>query len=111
MDDADARLSVAGLDPPLADAFRAWRAYLANERRLSAHSVAGYSHDVARFLGFLAHYRGGAPTLAALSCLAVQDFRAFLAARRRDGLGSASLARALSALRAFFRFLAKQGLA
>lgn len=42
---------------------------------------------------------------ADLSSLHVSDFRAFLSKRRKDGLGPRSLARALSAVRSFFRFL------
>src|SRR5262249_2053219 len=38
------------------------------------------------------------------------DFRAFLAARQRKGLVNASLARALAGVRAFFRWLADEGL-
>ena len=40
----------------------------------------------------------------ALAALAVSDLRAFLAARRSDGIGNASAARELSALRGFLRF-------
>lgn len=102
---------VAGIDPVLAEAVAGWQAHLAAERRLSPHSVAAYGHDVASFLGFLVHYQGAVPDLAALSALTVRDFRAFLAARRQDGLEAASLARALSALRNLFRYLHRHGLA
>lgn len=104
-------MMLAGIDPVLAEAVAGWRNHLAAERRLSAHSVAAYGHDIASFLGFLVHYRGAVPGLAMLSALTVQDFRAFLAARRKDGLEAASLARALSALRNLFRYLDRHDLA
>ena len=40
-----------------------------------------------------------------MAVLTLKDFRAFLAARRKDGISSRSLARTLSALRSFFRWL------
>jgi integrase/recombinase XerC len=48
---------------------------------------------------------GQPPAIIDLAQLNAQRLRAFLAARRRTGLSSRSLARTLSALRAFFRWL------
>ncbi len=111
MDDPDAAIAALGLEPGLAAALADWRAHMAAERRLSAHTVQGYGHDLAAFLTFLRAYHGTQPSLAGMAALTVKDFRAFLAARRRDGLDAASLARALSALRGFFRYLDRRGLA
>jgi integrase/recombinase XerC len=44
-----------------------------------------------------------------LASLEPADFRAFLADRRNDGAGSRTLARQLSALRSFYRFLERRG--
>ena len=44
-----------------------------------------------------------------LLALQARDVRAFLAARRGEGVGSRSLARTLSALRMFYRFLERRG--
>src|SRR5262249_48091662 len=49
--------------------------------------------------------QGAPPTLADLAGLDVKRFRAFMAARRRAGITGRSLARTMSALRAFFRWL------
>ncbi|HVW92168.1 MAG TPA: tyrosine recombinase XerC, partial [Devosia sp.] len=62
-----------------------------------------------QFLSFLAGHIGGAVTVAALKDLRAADIRAFLAHRRAEGLGSRSLARALSAEKSFFRFLEREG--
>ncbi len=103
--------------PPLpaqrdtADAFAAWRVWLATEKRCSVHTVAAYSRDVAAFCAFLAKHLGGPADLAALAALRLADFRAWLAARRGEGLSATSNARALSTLRGFFRFLDRRGLA
>ncbi|MBM3517986.1 MAG: tyrosine recombinase XerC [Alphaproteobacteria bacterium] len=86
-----------------------WHAWLGQERRAAAHTTAAYGRDLRAFVCFLARHLGAAPTLAVLGTLQPADFRAFLAARRGDGLGSRSLARALSALRSFLRHLERNG--
>ena len=88
-----------------------WAAWLAGERRASAHTIAAYGRDLAYFLDFLTEHLGELPSLAALSALRPADFRAYLARRARDHVGRASLARGLSVLRGFVRFLQRRGLA
>ncbi len=51
------------------------------------------------------------PTLGAIAALSPADFRAFLAKRAGEGLAPSSLARTLSVLRSFFRFLERRSLA
>jgi integrase/recombinase XerC len=63
---------------------------------------------VRQFLDHLARDLGHAPCLADLQRLEPKAFRSFLAARRRTGAVSRSLARTLSALRQFFRWLDAQ---
>ena len=98
-------------DPRLTDAVARWRDWLAHERRFSPHTLSGYQHDLAGFLGFLAGHLGGAPGLAEIEDLKPLDFRAWLADLNGRGLSRTSIARALSCLRGFFRFLEKQGIA
>jgi integrase/recombinase XerC len=97
-------------DAELGDAARRWLAALARERRASRHTVDAYGRDLARFLAFLAEHRGGLPGLAEISALAPADFRAYLAMRAQAGLAASSTARALSGLRSFVRFLAREQL-
>ncbi|MFN4091043.1 MAG: tyrosine recombinase XerC [Alphaproteobacteria bacterium] len=96
------------LAPDVAAALGDWRVWLAAERRLSPHTLAGYDRDVQGLLGFLAHHLGGVPDLAALGTLRPADFRAWLASRAADGLEARSRARALSATRSFFRHLGRR---
>jgi integrase/recombinase XerC len=95
----------------LVSAQEAWRDWLKSERRLAAHTLVAYEHDVSNFLGFMTTYLGGAPTLEALAKLKPAEFRAWLAERARQGLARTSTARAFSSVRSFFRFLDKRGLA
>lgn len=88
-----------------------WWDWLRAERRVSPHTAAAYGRDLSAFLVFLGEHVGGALTLGELAALKPQDFRAFLAKRRDDGLDAASAARNLSVIRNFFRFLERRGLA
>ncbi len=69
------------------------------ERQLSVNTSEAYGRDLGQFLDFLATQLNRLPTLAHLNALAARDVRAFLAARRAQGVGSRSLSRTLSALR------------
>ncbi|WP_292529177.1 tyrosine recombinase XerC [Methylocystis sp.] len=97
--------------PAIAEEAVLWLRYLAGERRASPHTVEAYGRDLAAFLAFLTEHFGARPGAAELKALQPADLRAYLAKRRRDGLESRSLLRALAAVRNFLRFLEKKGLA
>jgi integrase/recombinase XerC len=63
---------------------------------------------VAAFLGFLTPHLGGEPDLAALAALTAADFRAWLAWEASEGKVAATRSRHLSAVRSFFRYLARR---
>jgi integrase/recombinase XerC len=98
------------LEPALAGAVEDWTAWLTHERRASAHSIAAYRRDLAGFLRFLTDHQGHPPGIGDLRRLERGDFRGWLARRSDRGLKATSSARALSALKSFFRFLARRGL-
>src|SRR4051812_437205 len=85
--------------------FGDWLTYLGAEKRMSPKTLEAYRRDVKQFLAFLTEHLGAAPTLARLEKLIPADIRAFMAARRRDGLSSRSLMRQLASARSFVRFL------
>jgi integrase/recombinase XerC len=87
-----------------------WLTFLRHERGAAAKTLEAYERDVRQFLGFLGRHLGHAPCLADLDRLEPKTLRGFLAARRRTGAVSRSLARSLSALRQLFRWLEAQGL-
>jgi integrase/recombinase XerC len=95
--------------PSVAAQVESWLTYLAAERRMAAKTVEAYRRDVLQFLAFLAEHRGGAPSLKALAALTPADVRAFMAARRAQGIGSRSLMRMLAGTRAFARYLERTG--
>jgi integrase/recombinase XerC len=91
-----------------ADATLAYIGWLKNERRASPNTIEAYAHDIGAFQRFLTAHLGAEPMLADLDTLREADLRAWLAAQARDGNGNRTRARHLSAIRSFFRFLARR---
>ncbi len=91
-------------------AIATWMAWLAGERRASAHTVAAYGRDLAFFLDFLTGHLGEPSSLATFARLVPADFRAYLAFRAAR-VERSSVARGLSVVRVFIRFLERRGLA
>jgi integrase/recombinase XerC len=82
--------------------------WLAHERRAAPLTVEAYGVDLAGFLGFLTGHLGGEPDLEQLRILRLADLRAWLAHEANEGAGNATRARHLSAVRSFYRFLARR---
>jgi integrase/recombinase XerC len=78
--------------------------HLEAERRLSVHTVAAYRHDVRRLRSFCDER-----AIDGWRYLDVHAARAFAAGLRRSGLAARSIQRALSAARAFYRYLLREG--
>ena len=86
---------------------RAFLEYLRLNRNASAHTVAAYESDVTQLLDFAARHLGK-PNLEAGE-LDLDTIRAFMADLHRRGQTRTSVARKLSALRAFGRYLRREG--
>lgn len=99
------------LSKDVAIACQRWLETLSSEHGRSNDTAKAYERDLRQFLTFVKHDLSHAPCLADLSSLDVKTFRRFLAKRRKAGVSSRSLARTMSALRTFFRWLEQQGLA
>ena len=95
--------------PKVGAAIESWLAHLGDERHFSPKTIEAYRRDVLQFLAFLAGHFGGAVSLKELAALKPSDVRAFMAARRAQGIGSRSLMRMLAGVRGFARFLERNG--
>ncbi|MEO1093105.1 MAG: tyrosine recombinase XerC [Pseudomonadota bacterium] len=82
-----------------------WREWLTVERQLAPRTLVAYGADVGSFIVFQAQHRGAPLQMGDLGGLEVQAFRAFLADRQRRGVSARSNARALAAVRSFYRYL------
>jgi integrase/recombinase XerC len=81
-------------------------AMLANERGASEHTVRAYAREVRNFAVYLKKALGTDTSIAAVEHLQIRAYMGELYAR---GLTKASTARALAAIRSWFKWLAKEG--
>lgn len=78
--------------------------HLKTERRLSPHTLSNYQRDLRGVVAYC-----DSAEVTTWTSLDAKHVRAYLAARHRQGIGGRSLARALSTLRSFLRFLIREG--
>jgi len=95
---------MASIPATLAPEIQRFEASLRIERRASTHTLQAYLSDLAQYAGYLA--ARGAPLIPSSPTLV----RGFVAAAAGEA-GPVSLARKLSAVRSFYRYLVKEGLA
>jgi len=88
------------IDPKIAE----FLIFLAKERQDSPHTIKAYERDLLSFAEFCDNYHGGASswTWTSVDRLAV---RSYMGELRRRGQAKRSVARAVSALRGFYKFL------
>jgi integrase/recombinase XerC len=79
--------------------------YLAQEKRLSVHTVTNYRRDLSQLTLFC-----GQQNLTNWSEIKSKNIRQFIAQLHRQRLAGRSIQRALSAVRSFYRFLIREGL-
>lgn len=96
------------ISPACRDALQSW---LEGQKALngaSANTIEAYRGDVAGFLAFITLHKGAPQGLGALERITVSDMRAWMAAQRGEGIGARSLARKLSAVKSFYRWLSER---
>lgn len=94
--------------PALTAALCAW---LDHERALNAaalNTIKAYRTDVLGFMGFLTQHHGAAEGLGPLAQISIGDMRSWMAHERGRGISARSLARALSAVKTFYRWLSER---
>lgn len=99
---------IALLSPEVAALVKRWVAELSGALR-SDHSINAYTHDLSNFLAFLRQHGGQAVTMQGLNGVAERDVRAWMAFRRGNAMAKSSNARALSAIKNFYRFANRHG--
>ncbi len=83
-----------------------WLDQMRGVRGASPRTITAYRRDVSGYLGFLALHHGGPAGRRALAEVTTSDMRAWMARERGRGLSARSLARALSAVKSFYAWLA-----
>ena len=90
-------------DNPLRVLAERFLAMLRDERGAGQHTLRAYSREVRGFAAFLAERLGKD---AAIASVEHTDIRAYMGVLYERGLGKASVARALAAVRSWFKWLA-----
>ncbi|AAV96365.1 tyrosine recombinase XerC [Ruegeria pomeroyi] len=96
------------ISPACRDALQLW---LDTQRALAGraeNTITAYRTDVVEFMSFMTLHFGATQGLAPLARIGVPDMRAWMAQMRADGIGARSLARKLSAVKSFYRWLAER---
>jgi integrase/recombinase XerC len=92
--------------PVVVERVDAFLAALAHERGASEHTLRAYRRELHDFAAFLVASRGAD---VAIRTIEHQHIRAYLSELYQRGLSKASVARALAAIRSWFKWLARQG--
>ncbi|MBO9444312.1 tyrosine recombinase XerC [Ruegeria sp. R14_0] len=96
------------ISPACRDALQHWLDSLSALAGRSENTQTAYRGDVTEFLSFMTLHHSERQGLAALARISVSDMRAWMADQRSSGVGARSLARKLSAVKSFYRWLAER---
>ena len=96
------------VSPAATDALECWLAHMKAVKGAAENTLIAYQGDVLDFLSFITLHKAEPQGLRALERITVSDMRAWMAQMRADGVGARSLARKLSAVKAFYRWLAER---
>jgi integrase/recombinase XerC len=94
--------------PALTHALASWLDHCRALGGAAENTVKAYQSDVLGFLAFMTQHHGAAQGLGPLSKITVSDMRAWMASERTRGVGARSLARQLSAVKTFYRWLSER---
>jgi integrase/recombinase XerC len=85
--------------------------WLDHQRALNGaakNTLTAYQTDVLGFMGFMSQHHGEAQGLGPISRISVTDMRSWMAHERGRGVAARSLARSLSAVKSFYRWLSER---
>lgn len=94
------------ISPAARDALEAFLTHQKSLKGAAENTLAAYSTDLGAFLTFMTVHRGGPQGLGALADITTADMRAWMAQMRGADIGARTLARKLSAVKSFYRWLA-----
>ncbi|WP_438501623.1 tyrosine recombinase XerC [Jannaschia donghaensis] len=96
------------ISPGARDALSAWVDHMRALDGAADNTLTAYARDVTTFLAFQAGHRGGPMGLTQIGAIRTPDMRAWMADQRLRGTGPRSVARHLSAVKSFIRWLSER---
>ncbi|MEP1200560.1 tyrosine recombinase XerC [Tateyamaria sp.] len=93
------------ISPAARDALEQFLAHQQAIKGAAQNTTIAYGRDITEFLAFMTEHSGQTQGLGALARIDTQDMRAWMARTRSGGVGPRSLARKLSAVKAFYKWL------
>lgn len=98
------------LNPALRDALAGWLSHVSALGDASDNTLRAYRQDVTGFLAFQASHQGGSLGLKPVLRLGISQMRSWMAYERGRGVSARSLARSLSGVKSFYKWLgAREG--
>ncbi|MDG1863523.1 MAG: tyrosine recombinase XerC [Yoonia sp.] len=94
--------------PALTHALASWLDHCRALNGAAENTIKAYQADVMGFLAFMTVHHGAQQGLGPLSDITLTDMRSWMAAERGRGVGARSLARQLSAVKTFYRWLSER---
>lgn len=96
------------ISPALRDSLDTWLTHLKALDAATANTTDAYRADLLGFLNFISIHFGDQIGLSPLKAIKPPDMRAWMASERKRGVSTRSLARSLSAVKSYFRWLAEK---
>lgn len=84
-----------------------WQKYLNLQKNYSNHTMISYNNDLKHFLEFMNYYNSDIVTMDYIKAADIRLMRSWLAKRKCDNFVTSSIARGLSAIKNFYKFLEK----
>lgn len=84
-----------------------WQKYLSLQKNYSNHTLISYNNDLKHFLEFMNYYNSDIVTMDYIKAADIRLMRSWLAKRKCDNFVTSSIARGLSAIKNFYKFLEK----
>ena len=96
------------LSPAMQDALAGWLSAQKALNNAAKNTITAYQTDLLGFLSFMTLHFGEETGIAPLTRVGLSDMRAYMAHERGRGVSARSLARSISAIKSFYRWLAER---
>lgn len=101
-------MTLCAISPAATDTLQEWLTTIKALNNAADNTIEAYRTDLLGYLAFITGHFGDATGLAPLKQVKVTDIRAWMAHERGRGVSARSLARALSAVKSFYRWLSER---